>query len=136
MQDLEREKKKEYWAERERIRKELFTEGEVEEETLSRASRKEKSKESRQRRRRRIIFLLLMVLIAAYLFLWHTPYGNGLVNQVTDLAQRTEGEQATYEEPELQEADEEEVQEEDADEEQSAQEEDTENVYAATMTSE
>src|ERR671920_1870795 len=64
----------------------------------------------------------------------------GLLNQVTDLAQRTEGEQATYEEPELQDevqdADEEEVQEEDADEEQSAQEEDTENVYAATMTSE
>ena len=140
MQELEREKKKEYWAERERIRKELFTEGEVEEETLSRASRKEKSKESRQRRRKRVIFLLLMVLIATYLFLWHTPYGNGLLNQVTDLAQRTEGEQATYEEPELQEevqdADEEEVQEEDADEEQSAPEEETENVYAATMTSE
>jgi YVTN family beta-propeller protein len=144
MQELEREKKKEYWAERERIRKELYTagtEGEGEEESLSRASRKEKSKESRKRRRRRIIFVLLIVLIAAYLFLWHTPYGNGLLAQATDLVQQRGGEeQATYyEEPALQEeqdAGEEEIQEEDAAEEQPAEEEDTENVYAATMTTE
>ena len=143
MQELEREKK--YRAERERIREELYAggnEGELEEESYPSGSRKARSKESRQRRRRRLIFLLLVSVLITYLFLWHTPYGNGLIAQIADLARQGEEEQATYQEPELQEeqdvvGEQEQEGEKDAAEEQPVEDEETtENVYAATMTSE
>ena len=50
MQELERERKKDkgYWAERERIRKELYLEGaEADERRLRRAAREAKAKASR-----------------------------------------------------------------------------------------
>jgi YVTN family beta-propeller protein len=141
MQELEHEREKEYWADRKRIRKELNTggnEGEPEEEPYPKISRKARSKEGRQRRRRRLIFALLVTVLAAYLFLWHTPYGNGLLAKAGGLVQW--GDQATYEEPVVQEeqdAAEEEAQDEDAAGEQPAEDEDTEeNVYAATTSGE
>lgn len=140
MRELERERDKEYWAERERLRGEDLAE--ENEKPSRKAFRQEKSKEARQRLRRRAIFVLLMALFAAYLFLEHTSYGNNLVAQITDLPRQGEEEQAVPEEPEYGEeqaaGEEEEAQEEAAEdaaaEEQPAEEE--ENVYAATMTSE
>ncbi len=140
MRELEREREKEYWAEQERLREEDYVEGD--EKPSRKAFRKEKSKEGKQRWTRRVIFVLLMALLAAYLFLEHTSYGNALVAQVTDLTRQGEEEQVAPEEPgsvEEQAAGEEdeaqeEVAEDAAAEEQPAEEE--ENVYAATMTSE
>jgi YVTN family beta-propeller protein len=148
MQELEREKQKEkgYWAERERIRQELYagdTDGD--EKPLRRAARKAKSKQSRQRRRRRMIFVFCMALLAAGLFLVYSPFGSSLLADGHKLFAKLTGQpeeqgQATYDEADLQEAQEtgedQEVQEEDAAE-QPAEEEDTEeNVYAATMSGE
>ncbi len=137
MRELEREREKEYRAEREHTRVE-----EDNESPSRKAARKEKSKEGSQRWRRRLIFLVLMALLAAYLFVAHTPSGNRLLAQVNDLTRQGEEEQATYEAPEYAEeqaAGEEEVQQEDEDSaarEQPAEEEEAaENVYAATMTS-
>lgn len=138
MRELEREREKEYSAER--LREDDYVEGD--EKPSRKAFRKEKSKEGKQRWMRRVIFVLLMALLAAYLFLEHTSYGNGLVAQVTDLTRQGEEEQVAPEEPgsvEEQAAGEEdeaqeEVAEDAAAEEQPAEEE--ENVYAATMTSE
>lgn len=139
MRELERERAKEYWAERERLREDDYVEGN--EKPSRKAFRKERSKEGKQRRRRRMIFVLLMALLAAYLFLEHTSYGNGLVAQVTDLTRQGEEEQSAPEESgyvgEQAAGEEDEAQEEGAEdvaEEQPAEEE--ENVYAATMTSE
>jgi YVTN family beta-propeller protein len=139
MRELERERAKEHWAERERLREDDYVEGNK--KPSRKAFRKERSKESKQRRRRRVIFVLLMALLAAYLFLEHTSYGNGLVAQVTDLTRQGEEEQSAPEESRYAEeqatGEEDEAQEEgaeDAAEEQPAEEE--ENVYAATMTSE
>ncbi|MBA3474335.1 MAG: YncE family protein [Rubrobacter sp.] len=138
MRELEREREKEYSAER--LREDDYVEGD--EKPSRKAFRKEKSKEGKQRWMRRVIFVLLMALLAAYLFLEHTSYGNGLVAQVTDLTRQGEEEQVAPEEPgsveeqaaiEEDEA-QEEVAEDAAAEEQPAEEE--ENVYAATMTSE
>ena len=137
MRELEREREKEHWAERERLRAE-----EGDEKPSRKAFREEKSKEGRQRLRRRLIFILLMALLAAYLFLAHTPSGNRLLAQVTDLTGQGEEEQATYAEeqevaPGEEEAPEEEAAEDAAaEEEPPAEEEEPENVYAATMTSE
>ncbi len=140
MRELEREREKEYWAEQERLREEDYVEGD--EKPSRKAFRKEKSKEGKQRWTRRVIFVLLMALLAAYLFLEHTSYGNALVAQVTDLTRQGEEEQVAPEEPgsveEQAAVEEDEAQEEGAEdaaaEEQPAEEE--ENVYAATMTSE
>jgi len=140
MRELEREREKEYWAERERLREDDYVEGD--EKSSRKAFRKEKSKEGKQRWRRRLIFVLLMALFAAYLFLEHTSYGNSLVAQVTDLTRQGEEEQVVSGEPGYEEeqatGEEDEAQEEgagdDAAEEQPAEEE--ENVYTATMTSE
>jgi YVTN family beta-propeller protein len=140
MRELERERAKEYWAERERLREETYVEGG--EKPSRKAFRKERSKEGKQRRRRRTIFVLLMALLAAYLFLEHTSYGSGLVAQVTDLTPQGEEEQSAPEESwyagEQAAGEEDEAQEEGAEdaaaEEQPVEEE--ENVYAATMTSE
>ncbi len=140
MRELEREREKEYWAEQERLREEDYVEGD--EKPSRKAFRKEKSKEGKQRWTRRVIFVLLMALLAAYLFLEHTSYGNALVAQVTDLTRQGEEEQVASEEPGYEEeqaaGEEDEAQEEVAEdaaaEEQPAEEE--ENVYAATMTSE
>jgi cell division protein FtsB len=96
MRELERERAQEYRAERERLPDETYVEGD--EKPSRKAFRKEKSKEGKQRRRRRGIIVLLMVLLAAYLFLEHTSYGNGLVAQVTDLTRQGEEEQAAPEE--------------------------------------
>jgi YVTN family beta-propeller protein len=135
MQELERErqKDKDYWAERERLRKKLYADGD---EKLSRRTVRE-SKASKQRRRKRLIFVLCMVLLVAGLFLVYSPFGDDLNAGGKRLLTKITGqpeEQATYEEPDLQ--DEQQTQEEEAAE-QPAEEEDTEeNVYAATMTSE
>ena len=139
MRELERERAKEYSAEQERLREETYVEGD--EKPSRRAFRKEKSKEGNQRRTRRIIFVILMALLAAYLFLEHTSYGNALVTQVTDLTRQGEEEQVAPEEPGYEDeqaaSEENEAQEEGAEdpaaEEQPVEEE---NVYAATMTSE
>ncbi len=138
MRELERERAEEYSAER--LREDDYVEGD--EKPSRKAFRKEKSKEGKQRWMRRAIFVLLMALLAAYLFLEHTSYGNGLVAQVTDLTRQGEEEQVAPEEPgsveEQAAVEEDEAQEEVAEdaaaEEQPAEEE--ENVYAATMTSE
>ncbi|MGI8909503.1 MAG: beta-propeller fold lactonase family protein [Rubrobacteraceae bacterium] len=140
MRELERERAKEYSAEREHLREDDYVEGD--EKPSRKAYRKEKSKEGWQRWRSRVIFVILMALLTAYLFLEHTSYGNDLVAQVTDLTRQGEEEQVAPEEPESVEeqaaGEEDEAQEEGAEdaaaEEQPAEEE--ENVYAATMTSE
>ena len=89
MRELERAK--EYRAEGERLPEETYVEGD--EKPSRKAFRKEKSKEGKQRWWRRGVFVLLMALLAAYLFLDHTSYGNGLVAQVTDLTRQGEEEQ-------------------------------------------
>ena len=140
MRELERERAKEYWAQGEHPSEE--TSVEVDEKPSRKAYRKEKSKEGKQRWRRRGIFVFLMALLAAYLFLEHTAYGNSLVAQVTDLTRQGGDEQVAPEESGYAEeqaaGEEDEPQEEGAedaaDEEQPAEEE--ENVYAATMTGE
>ena len=94
MRELERTRANEHWAEQERLPEETYVEGD--EKPSRKTFRKEKSKEGKQRWRRRGIFVLLMALLATYLFLEHTSYGNGLVaqvTQVTDLTRQGEEEQ-------------------------------------------
>jgi YVTN family beta-propeller protein len=140
MRELERERAKKYRAEGGPFSEDTYVEGD--EKPSRKAFRKERSREGKQRRRRRLIFVLLMTLLAAYLFLEHTSYGNGLVAQVTDFTQQEEEQQQVAPEDsgyvdEQAAGEGDEAQEEgaeDAAEEQPAEEE--ENVYAATMTSE
>ena len=96
MRELERERAKEHWVQGEHPPEE--TSVEVDEKPSRKAYRKEKSKEGKQRWRRRGIFVFLMALLAAYLFLEHTAYGNSLVAQVTDLTQQGGDEQVAPEE--------------------------------------
>jgi YVTN family beta-propeller protein len=133
MQELERqrEREKDYWAKRERIRKELYAERNG--SLLRRTARKTKAQAKKQRRKKRLIFLLCAVVLAVCLFVVYSPYG---YRMLTDLVRTEDREQATYEEPELQEeqdAGSEEPEEVDVASEQPVEEEEPEkNVYAAT----
>src|SRR5215210_5907460 len=142
MPELERQRergKEQSGAERERLREQFYGDGDGQ---PPRRSRRSKPKTGRQRRRRRLTFLLLVAALAAYLFVAHTPYGESTLQRLADLIPLGEQEQATYEEPELQEeqgAPSEqpvEGEEEQNSSEQPAEEETEKNVYAARMTTE
>ncbi len=140
MQELEREKEKQYWAERERIRKELNAKSlEGDERLLSRAARRVKTKEGRQRRRRRLIFLCFFVTVLVVCFVVaYSPYGSGLLAELKEYTRLGDREQVAEEQvAEEQVAEEQqEVQEEDVAEQPVKEEEAAENVYAATMSGE
>jgi YVTN family beta-propeller protein len=139
MRELERQKK-EYWAERERIREELSAE--PDEHEPPKKGSYDTHKEGKNRKRRRLFFLLVTGMIAAFLFLSYSPTGNDWLARLTGATvQPAEEEQA----PEIPAVDEDpqpveeepqpaEEEPEAAASEASATEEEPVNVYAATMT--
>src|SRR4028118_160455 len=92
MRELERQKK-EYWAERERIREELSAE--PDEHGPPKEGSYDKRKEGKNKRRRRLLFLLVAGMIAAFLFLSYSPTGNDWLARLTGATvQPAEEEQA------------------------------------------
>ena len=150
MPELERQRQrdKDYWAERERSSEELDAGGD--EKSLRKAAREAKSKVSK-RRWRRLLFVVCAALLGLGLFLVYSPYGNSLLYDgdsplagliVSLQPEESEQEQATGEELVPLEGDQTAVEEQEAlDEEQDgaadagqpAEEETEENVYAATI---